>query len=86
MLPWSDEEIARFQVREQFLVGRGLSPKRAEGIADRLALRDQQGDDRRICIECSHAYVSAKGAGCRVRQPIVHNVLARCAGFKPAIQ
>lgn len=32
---------------------RGIEPKRAEELADRLAVRDADRDDRRICLECS---------------------------------
>ena len=58
MLPWGDREIARFMFRQALFVRRGLPEPQAERLADRLALRDQQRDDRRMCIECSHLQAS----------------------------
>lgn len=40
-------------------VRRGLSPEDADQLAIRLAQRDRQEDDRRLCIECSHLGKSA---------------------------
>lgn len=54
MLPWGDREIARFIARVALFVRRGWAEAKAEAWADRLALRDQERDDRRSCVECSH--------------------------------
>ena len=54
MLPWDDAQITRFGLRVALFARRGADPEQAEYWADRLALRDQQRDDRRSCIECAH--------------------------------
>lgn len=54
MLPWGDAEFRRFEFRTGLFGRRGLEPGEAERIADRLALRDQERDERRMCIECQH--------------------------------
>ena len=48
---WSDAEIAALTARaERFaLLGRAD----AGDLAERLALRDRDGDDRRVCLECT---------------------------------
>lgn len=78
MRPWSGEEIRVFLVREARFAGLGLSPAAASGWGDRLALRDQQGDDLRACIECSHAL---PGWRCAIRQPAGRSALIRCPTF-----
>jgi hypothetical protein len=51
---WGDREFARFEFRVGLFKRRGLSTGDAEALADRLARRDYQLDDRRACIECEH--------------------------------
>lgn len=51
--PMNDREIARFVFRAALFERRGLTPELAERVADRLALRDQERDDRRCCLECT---------------------------------
>lgn len=95
MRPWTDKEIARFSFRRGLFIRRGVSMDRAELLADTLALRDQQHDDRRMCIECSNLQ---RDGGCLAvrqgwisktdkRHTPVQDVLQRCEGFqwsKPA--
>lgn len=54
MQRWGDREIARFTFRIALFARRGLQANDAERWADRLALRDQERDDRRSCLECEH--------------------------------
>jgi len=79
MRRWSDEEIAQFQARTALLIRRGMSEDKAERFADRLALRDQDGDDRRSCYECSNLQ---RGLSCAKKNlsPIL-NMLHRCEAF-----
>ena len=85
----SDREIGRFLYRVALFQRRGCSEARAEAFADRLALRDQQRDDRRMCIECSHlqqrgtCFAAASGAmrGVARRLEPVKLVLQRCPNF-----
>lgn len=95
MRPWSDQEISRFEFRASLFQRRGLQGERAEILADMLALRDQQRDDRRMCLECSSLQ---RDGGCLAvrqgwivgvdsRHQPVRDVLHRCEQFqwsKPA--
>jgi hypothetical protein len=82
-------EISRFIYRVGLFRRRGLSERNADYIADRLALRDQQSDHRRMCIECSHlqqrgtCFAAASGAmrGVDRRLEPVKLVLQRCPNF-----
>ncbi len=47
---WGDDVIARFIARRDRLKRWGYAD--ADDLAERLALRDQDADDRRLCIEC----------------------------------
>jgi len=51
-MPMSAKEIGRYVARVGLFKRRGMSVPEAEAHADRVALRDQQRDDRRSCIEC----------------------------------
>lgn len=79
MLPWSDAEIARASKRISLFKRRGMTADAAEFTADRLALRDQEHDDRRMCVECASWQQSRT---CRGALPVSFDLLARCAGFK----
>lgn len=52
--PLADAEIVRLQLRTALFMRRGQPAAKAEFLADRVALRDQDKDDRRLCIECAH--------------------------------
>lgn len=52
MPAWGDAQIKRFVFREALFRRRGLSAQAAEQLGDRLATRDYQRDDRRVCLEC----------------------------------
>jgi hypothetical protein len=47
-------EIARFLSRIEVFRAKGLDEPRAESLADTLVNRDRDGDDRKVCYECSH--------------------------------
>lgn len=51
---WNDAQISRFNFRNALFARRGLSTMAAEALADQLATRDHQRDDRRVCVECSN--------------------------------
>ena len=49
---WDDGAIARFQTRVRRLAR--LSLNTDDDLAERLHLRDVEGEDRTLCVECSH--------------------------------
>ena len=51
---WDDADIARFIARRDRLMRWGWSEAKAEQVAERLTLRDHEGDDRTSCVECRH--------------------------------
>lgn len=61
----------------------------AERVADRLAQRDDDGDDRRMCVECSHlgergrciAASAGRIWGADRRLEPVQTILQRCEAF-----
>ena len=90
MAAWTDREITRAVFRLALFQRRGMAEQDAGALVDRLALRDQECDDRRVCIECSHL---AKDGGCfaarqgwiRVadrRLTPIKTMLARCECFE----
>jgi hypothetical protein len=89
MQRWTEAEISRFQFREALFIRRGMSASAAETLADRLALRDQHRDERRVCIECEHlqrsghCFAASQGrlVGIDTRYQPVIDQLARCEGF-----
>ena len=78
MPAWNDVQIRRFQFREALFSRRGLSAQAAELLGDRLAKRDYERDDRRVCIECSSFQ---RGNTCHKKQPFLLTQLMRCVGF-----
>lgn len=47
-------EIDRFKQRLERFVNKGLAFANAEKLADRLVIRDREGDCRVTCLECIH--------------------------------
>ncbi len=90
MLPWGDAEFRRFDFRLALFKRRGLTEREAETLADRLALRDQDRDDRRVCLECIHlqhrgtCFAAAQGwlAGVSKFLEPIPNLLQRCERFE----
>lgn len=78
MTPWGDIEIRRFLFRVGLFRRRGMDEAKAEALADRLAARDQDLDERRVCVECVEFRPPFT---CRKGLPISLTQLIRCAGF-----
>lgn len=78
MLPWGDAEFRRFAFRAGLFQRRGLPASEAECLADRLALRDQERDDRRVCLECKHIRPQLR---CIHAHAVLNDVLQRCPSF-----
>lgn len=78
MTPWTEREIERAMKRAALFVRRGMTHDQAEGVVDQLAARDQDADDRRMCVECSNWQASRT---CFKRMPTSFDQLARCAAF-----
>ena len=51
---WDDAACARFVARVGRFEMLGIDTTDAEDLAERLHLRDLEGDDRRLCLECLH--------------------------------
>ncbi|PLY40276.1 hypothetical protein CSZ94_21815 [Janthinobacterium sp. ROICE36] len=74
-------------------IDRGLNQDDAIALAYRLMLRDQQHDERRVCLECMHLSGTASSRRCgqwrltRAKGPAIPadlvDVLQRCRGFTP---
>lgn len=47
-------EIDAFTARLARFTDKGMSLSDAEALADKLVVRDREGDDRRLCLECVH--------------------------------
>lgn len=84
---WNDAEIAAYTARtERFaLLGRAD----AADLAERLTLRDRDGDDRRLCLECTWlgdsgrciAAATGRIRGADHRLEPVQTILQRCEAF-----
>lgn len=48
------QEIDTFTARLTRFTDKGLNLTDSEGLADKLVMRDREGDDRRLCLECAH--------------------------------
>lgn len=80
-----------FPTRLALFVNRGLSLDDAEDVAHRLALRDSQRDDRRLCLECQYLSGTINARRCSQWRKIgigsaaipadLVITLQRCAGF-----
>jgi hypothetical protein len=58
---WNDAQIGRFTHRVVLFIRRCINATDADDLAEGLHLRDLQGDDRIMCIECRHLQGSACG-------------------------
>ena len=87
---WDDAEIAAFLSRSMRFAQIGR--RDAEHLAERLALRDRQLDDRQMCVECrelepsGRCIAARRGAfpGADRNLVPVQNVLWRCTSFRHA--
>lgn len=90
MMPaWNDAQINRFNFRQALFQRRGVDLLTAEALADKLATRDYERDDRRMCLECKHiqrsgaCFEASQGRlkyATRQHAP-VRDILFRCDGF-----
>ena len=88
-------EIDRFTGRLALFTAKGLTLNDAEVLADKLLIRDRDGDDRRVCLECTHLSGWNGRQRCRGLQyagmggPLASAgqvaMLQRCNGFKSSI-
>lgn len=82
--------LVRLAQRTALFRRRGFSEKRALASAKRLRKRDDELDDRRMCIECAHlqrdgvCFAARQGwiEGAAVYLTPVKAVLQRCGDFK----
>jgi hypothetical protein len=74
---WTPAEIASFDKRVARSTWLGYPD--AKGRAERLLHRDREADDRRLCVECSHA---GPGWRCARREAFMLDLLQRCPLFK----
>ncbi|MEB0112782.1 hypothetical protein QN397_15600 [Variovorax sp. RTB1] len=85
-------EIDTFTARVDRSAQLGLPPDRAEAIADKLAIRDREGDDRRMCVECGNlssgrrcaAWQRADIGGSSVGELLIF--FQRCPAYRDRIQ
>ena len=88
---WTAAEIDAFVIRRDRFTAAGRSD--ADHLAERLTLRDRQGDERRLCLECA----ALRPRGCAAAQrgevpgagpqfvPML-DVLQRCPAFIPTLE
>lgn len=87
--PWDEAACSRFVARVSLFLRRGIAATDADDLAERLHLRDAQGDERALCLECAH-YRSGRCGNHRragLYSPDLGRNLAgllqRCPGFQP---
>lgn len=83
-------EIDLFLSRLARFTDKGLSYGDAERMVEKLVIRDREGDDRRLCLECSHLQGSWR-CGNHVRAGVGRDLpfelvlmLQRCPGLQGA--
>lgn len=82
-------EIDTFTARLSRFTELGLGLSAGEAMADKLVIRDREGDDRRLCLECLHygrsgrCAAAMKGglAGASMRLEPIPTALQRCGAF-----
>lgn len=82
--------LVRLITRTNLFMRRGLREERARELAEKLGQRDDEFDDRRMCIECAHlqrdggCFAARQGwiQGAALYLTPVQNMLQRCAHFK----
>jgi len=86
----SDKQMTRMVYRIALFQRRGWTPQHSEHWADRLADRDMDRDERRLCIECANlqrsgicfAATQGKIPGVAKNWTPVQDILQRCTTFK----
>ena len=83
-------KIDTFTARLARFTDKGLSLDDAERLADKLVIRDREGDDRRLCMECAHLHGAGRWrcgnweAADMAREGLARDLvltLQRCNGF-----
>lgn len=84
---WSDDEITTFVNRVSLFMRRGVTATDADDLAESLVLRDREGLDMRLCLECVHYrpgrcgnHVAAGIGGPSLASDLA-TMLQRCQGF-----
>lgn len=86
-------EVDTFTARLARFTEKGLTLEDGERLADKLVIRDREGDDRRLCLECAHLHGAGRWrcgnwqAASVARQGLARDlvlILQRCSGFRPA--
>lgn len=85
-----------FTARIALFTDRGLNMDDASALADRMAHRDDEHDDRRICLECKHLSGDVVHRRCSQWRKLwigdastpadLVDVLQRCAGFNHRLE
>ncbi len=93
---WDDAAIGLFTQRVVLFLRRGIDATAADDLAERLHLRDLQGDDCRLCVECRHlsghastAWRCGNHAAAAVGRDLPEALVMkpqRCHGFKDAVR
>jgi hypothetical protein len=86
---WTDAEMHTFTQRRDRLLRWDYGESEADNLAERMTLRDRQGDDRRMCLECSNlgdsgrciAASTGRLVGADRRLEPTRNILQRCEAF-----
>jgi hypothetical protein len=80
-----EKAIERHARRRKVFMEEGLSEGEAWDLAEQMFIRDQDGDDRRLCFECNK-YIDKKCIAYRDKfdKPTqqLRFILQRCAKFK----
>jgi hypothetical protein len=92
----SAPENGIFMARLSLFTDRGLDMDDAEAMVERLASRDRERDDRRLCLECLHLSGASSARRCSQWQALgIHSpaipadlatILQRCSEFNSRIE
>ena len=74
----TDHQSARMAFRVELFQRQGMDAERAQGWADRLVMRDEERDDRRLCVECKNLFSDWR---CSKRGAVITDQLQRCPSF-----
>jgi len=89
---WTDDDIERFKHYRNVATKAGFDSGGAEGIAERLVIRDRERDDRKACLECADLRGNGRCAAMTRGTPpawtsgsldCIPDLLQRCERFNP---
>lgn len=82
---WSDAMVTIFLQRKADFMRSALCEVSAEELAERLVLRDRDGDDRVVCLECTNfsrgECLRSRTAGVGMELGMLSTTLQRCRAF-----